>query len=142
MGRSYWFECSRCGYRAQVSGGADDGFNLRVQTIACRECKQLFDAVTWLKVPNENLTGSGLVPLSRRRLKPLIAAQRFKRPPSFEAALNRLLYTGARRFRWLRFKLECPVGKGHKVQSWNEPGRCPRCGLPIDRHGLPYRIWE
>ena len=26
MGRSYWFECSRCGYRAKASGRLDRDF--------------------------------------------------------------------------------------------------------------------
>jgi transcription elongation factor Elf1 len=50
MGRSYWFECARCGYRAKVSGRVDRGFNFFVQTIVCRDCKELYDAVTRIKV--------------------------------------------------------------------------------------------
>ncbi len=46
MGRSYWFECPKCGYRAQVSGRSDRGFTFCVQTVACRDCRELFDAVT------------------------------------------------------------------------------------------------
>jgi hypothetical protein len=50
MGRSFWFECSRCGYRATVSGGADRGRDLFVQTISCRDCRKLYDAVTRLRI--------------------------------------------------------------------------------------------
>ena len=53
MGRSYWFECVRCGYRAKVSGGSDRGLNVFVQTVVCRECKELFDAVTKLRLPDQ-----------------------------------------------------------------------------------------
>jgi hypothetical protein len=30
MGRSYWFECPKCGYRAKVSGRADRGLSFFV----------------------------------------------------------------------------------------------------------------
>ena len=53
MGRSYWFECPKCGYRARVSGRADQGLSFVVQTILCCDCRELYDAVTRLKVPDE-----------------------------------------------------------------------------------------
>ena len=53
MGRSYWFECPKCGYRAKVSGRADQGLTFFVQTILCCDCRELYDAVTRLKVPDE-----------------------------------------------------------------------------------------
>ena len=54
MGRSYWFECPKCGYRAKVSGRADRGLSFFVQTILCRDCRELYDAVTRLRVPDES----------------------------------------------------------------------------------------
>src|ERR1700674_5874389 len=54
MGRSYWFECPRCGYRAKVSGRADRGFNFSVQSIVCRDCKELYDAVTRARIPDQS----------------------------------------------------------------------------------------
>ena len=53
MGRSYWFECVKCGYRAKVSGRADRGLNFFVQTILCRDCRELYDAITRVKIPDE-----------------------------------------------------------------------------------------
>ena len=53
MGRSYCFECPTCGYRAKVSGRADRGLTFFVQTILCLDCRQLYDAVTRLRVPDE-----------------------------------------------------------------------------------------
>ena len=44
-------ECTRCGYRATVAGGAAQGPHLAVQTIHCLDCRELHDAVTELKVP-------------------------------------------------------------------------------------------
>ena len=140
MGRSYWFECSRCGYRARVSGRADRAFGFFVQTIVCRDCKELYDAVTRVKVPDESglrgkLSGSRLAGFSRPR--PAMSA-----PPQFDAVLNRLPYRGIKRFRWIQFKIQCPVSAIHRVQAWNEPDKCPRCGAYLERNALPYRIWD
>ena len=140
MGRSYWFECSRCGYRTKVSGRADRGLNFFVQTITCRDCKELYDAVTRLRVPDESglrpapfgLRGTGT---NRTRLA-------MTSPPRFETVLNRLPYRGIKRFRWVQFKLQCPLSKIHRVQAWNEPDKCPRCGVYLERNALPYRIWD
>ena len=142
MGRSYWFECVRCGYRAKVSGGSDRGLNVFVQTLVCRECKELFDAVTKLRLPDEargalRNDGPGL-----HRLKPLGRLRAPNRPPSFQAALNRLTYVGVSQFRWVQFSLQCPVSSIHRVRSWNAPDKCPRCGLYMEKNALPYRIWD
>ena len=53
MGRSYWFECAKCGYRAKVSGRADRGITFFVHTILCRDCRELYDAVTRLRLADE-----------------------------------------------------------------------------------------
>jgi len=140
MGRSYWFECSRCGYRTKVSGTADRGLNFFVQTILCRDCRELYDAVTRMKIPEEpevKRRGLGL-----RRSKSPYLKRAASRPPNFQTALNRLLYLGTTDFKWLHFKLECPVSRLHRVQSWNEPDECPRCGAYLEKNALPYRIWE
>jgi hypothetical protein len=140
MGRSYWFECSRCGYRTKVSGRADRGFGFFVQTIVCRDCKELYDAVTRVRVPDESgpratFVGSGAVGFTRPR--PALAA-----PPRFEAVLNRLPYRGIKRFRWVQFKIQCPVSAFHRVHVWNELDKCPRCGVYLERNALAYRIWD
>ena len=140
MGRSYWFECPKCGYRAKVSGRADRGFNFFVQSIVCRDCKELYDAVTRVRTPEEPNAlgnGSGIRRPNSPRLRSVLA-----RPPSFQSVLNRLPYQGVKRFRWLQFKLQCPVSPLHRVESWNEPDKCPRCGIFLEKDGLPYRIWE
>ncbi len=63
-------------------------------------------------------------------------------PPTFESVLNRLDYTGVKHFRWVHFKPQCPVSPIHRIQIWNEPVKCPRCGLYLEKNALPYRIWE
>jgi hypothetical protein len=142
MGRSYLFECPRCGYRAKVSGKPDRGLDLFVQTILCHDCKDLHDAVIKLRIPDESalsLPRPGLGLKSRRPGNPQRVANR---PPSLDAALNRLLYRGIKRFKWIQFKLQCPVSPVHRVQDWTDPGKCPRCGIYLEKSALPYRIWD
>lgn len=140
MGRSYWFECPRCGYRTKVSGGADRGVSLFVQTILCRECRELYDAVTRLRIPHEPGERGPLMGWGRARL------QGWRRtpstPPSFQTALNRFPVPPASHSRWFQFKLQCPVSPLHRVEAWNEPDRCPRCGAYLEKNALPFRIWE
>jgi hypothetical protein len=140
MGRSYWFECSKCGYRAKVSGRADRGLHLFVQTISCRDCRNLYDAVIRLRVAPDSIENRNKP--GPPRLQSLTERVRTGPAPAFEAALNRLLYTGGRRSRWLQFALQCPVSPLHRVDPWNEPGKCPRCGLLIEKSALPFRIWD
>jgi hypothetical protein len=140
MGRSYWFECSKCGYRAKVSGRADRGLSFFVQTILCRDCRELYDAVIKLRVPNElsGLVAAGL-PGNARRPGPL---PNMARPPTFQAVLNRLLLKGVKRSRWLPFKPQCPVSSLHRIRSWNDPDHCPKCGVFLEKSALPYRLWD
>ena len=140
MGRSYWFECPRCGYRANVSGRADRGWNLFVQTILCRDCKELYDAVTRLRVSGESAASECLAGWRRANASRLRRAA--DAPPSFQSALNCLPVAAATQPQWLPFKLQCPVSARHRVQAWNEPDRCPRCGNYLEKNALPFRIWE
>ena len=137
MGRTYLFECNRCGYRAKVSGGEDRGFHFAVQTIVCTECKELYDAVTEMKVP-------GVPVLTRWKLKAsrLDAARAPTTPPTFHAALNRLMFPGVKRFRWLHFKAACPVAAHHRIKTWEQPGKCPKCGYFLECNPVPFRRWE
>jgi hypothetical protein len=140
MGSSYWFECPRCGYRARVSGRADQGLHLFVQTILCRDCRELYDAVTQLRVPEQAVAPKRVDGVSRA--KSLSMRRRLNEPPSFQAALNRLARLGTKAWRWLEFELQCPVSALHRVQAWNDPGRCPKCGVYLEKNALPFRIWE
>jgi hypothetical protein len=140
MGRSYWFECARCGYRATVSGRADRGLDFFVQTILCRDCKTLYDAVTRLRFPD--LTATEPLRPALRRPKRLSLLRPPPKAPSFQAALNRLPHAGVRQFRWVKFQLQCPVSSTHRVETWNDPDKCPRCGLYLEKNVLPFRIWD
>jgi ribosomal protein S27AE len=136
MGKSYWFECGKCGYRAKVAGRADRGLNLAVQTILCQDCKELYDAVVQVRV----LAGSR--PALHGLLSSTGANRESKRPPSFLWASNRLQYTGAKFSDWLKFRPQCPGSRLHKVRVWNDPDRCPRCGAYLEKNALAYRIWD
>jgi hypothetical protein len=136
MGRSYLFECPKCSYQASVSGGADSGFEFSVQTTACRDCKTLFDSVVRLRVPDPGpKIPSEFQRLRWRKAQPEI-------PPSLETVLNRLLPVGLRNFKWIAFKIRCPVSVAHRVQVWKEPGKCPRCGTYMEKNALPFRHWD
>jgi hypothetical protein len=139
MGRSYLFECARCGYKAKVSGRADHGYDFSVQTILCRDCKTLYDAVIRLKVLDDvGLKSFPGNPANRlRKTRPASETA-----PALDVVLNRLPLPGAKRFKWLQFKIRCPVSSVHKVQTWDEPGRCPRCGIYLEKNALPFRMWE
>ena len=154
MGRTHWFECGKCGYRARVSGRADRGLNFFVQTIVCRDCRQLYDAITRirlpdpLRAPNPRSLGVQANGNARPAKVPLLQP-RFPLttpppplPPTFQAMLNRLPYRGIRYFKWINYRPQCPIAAWHRVSEWTEPGKCPRCGLHMERNAIPYRIWE
>lgn len=130
MGRSYLFECPKCTYKTTVSGGVDHGQDCTVQTIACRDCRKLFDAIIRLRV------------LSSTKSSKLQGENFPTTPPPFEEVVSRLPLPKSRGFRWFDFKPQCPVSKSHRVEVWNNPGKCPVCGSFLERDGLPFRLWE
>ena len=142
MGRTNLFECPKCGYRAKVSGGADRGYHFAVQTIVCRECKELHDAVTELRIavarPAVLPAGTALL----RRQEPAGVRKKANSPPTFQSALSRLLLAGAKQYRWLSFDAACPISPRHRIQKWNWPGKCPKCGLFLEQSAIPFRVWD
>ena len=122
MGRTYLFECSKCGYHARVAGGAGEGIHFAIHTIACGDCKALYDAVVRFK------------PSARQSENPPPV------PPAFAALWNRLPPRGASL--WLKFKPVCPVSVRHRVRLWKQPDKCPRCGNFMDTGALAFRIWD
>jgi len=121
MGRIYLFECSKCGYRARVSGGADRGRHVAIQTIFCADCKELYDAVIEFR------------PSSQRETNP-------KTAPRFAALLNRLPPRGGRR--WVKLKPACPTSVRHRIRLWKPPDKCPRCGAFLESGAIPFRRWD
>lgn len=127
MGRTYHFECPHCFYRAKVSGGTDSGNHCEVQTVVCRQCRELFDVFTKLRQPAEaagrKVRFQGFL---RSEIPPVILHES---PPR-------------RRLVWRKFPPACPVDAKHPVEVWQDPGRCPRCGNFMEKNGLPFRLWD
>ncbi len=140
MGRTYYFECSRCGHRAKVCGRTDRGLDFYIETILCRDCKRLYDAVTRLRVPQNSSPAAHKDLRSIRKTIPDPPVP--PKPPTFDSALGRLPQSGYSHFRWARFKLQCPLSPLHRVEPWVEPFKCPQCGLDMQKNVLPYRIWD
>ena len=135
MGRSYLFECPKCAYRAKVSGGADRGLHFAVQTVLCVECKELFDAVTGLKLPAPK-------PAPLNAGARIRAPKALSPPPAFSTVANCLPPAGVRRLVWVSFAPACPVSARHRVREWNQPGKCPRCGIFLEPSAIPFRLWD
>jgi hypothetical protein len=133
MGKTFRFQCSRCHYHADISGGTDSGVNCDVQTIRCHECRELFDVFT--RVRRE----TGRRPPARK----FSAPARVEIPP---VILRDSLFAPKRavprQFEWRKMKLACPVSAKHFVEAWKHPGHCPRCHAFMEQEGLPLRVWE
>jgi len=139
MGRTYLFECAKCGYRATVAGGVEQGPHLVVQTIHCLDCRELHDAVTELKV----LASAPEKP-QRWKLKPtpFDSGPSDEKPPAFATALNYLVVGSGKHFRWIKYKPACPVAARHRIRVWKQPGKCPKCGVFLDGSGTPFKVWD
>lgn len=127
MGRTYHFACPLCHYRADISGGTDSGVHCEVQTVTCRECRELYDVFI------------------RLRRKETDMDKKPKFPGFFKPEIPPVILrdgSAQRRLIWQTFLPTCPVNPKHKVESWKDPGRCPRCGSFMEKSGLPYRHWD
>jgi hypothetical protein len=124
MGRVYAFICPHCQYRANVSGGTEQGYHCVTQTIVCLDCKTLHDVSLRVRVPEKSPGPKRLLPDPSAHLPPMLL---FGQPP---------------RTQWLKLTPRCPAFPGHRIAPWTAPGKCPRCGIYLERAALPYRIWE
>jgi len=122
MGQTHLFECSKCGYTARVAGGTEEGEHFTVQTIACADCKALYDAVVQAKTS-----------LPQR-------SHPSKNAPKFATVLNRLPPRGAHP--WLKFKPACPVSARHRIRGWKPPDKCPKCGSFLEQSAVSFRVWD
>jgi hypothetical protein len=108
-----------------------------VQTIACLDCRELYDVYTRL----------------HRYEPPIGPMPRFKQPPAIPPAV--LVEQPTRHFDgsprpaatlppliWEDIKLVCPRSTKHRVEAWRDPGRCPRCGVYLEKNGFPWRLWD
>jgi hypothetical protein len=133
VGRTFHYQCTQCRYRARISGGTDSGRDCDVQTIICRECRELFDVFTRVRrVAGQNESAKNFSAFVRVEIPPVI----------LQHSLFAQKRAAPRRFEWQKIKLECPVAAKHFVEAWKDPGRCPRCHAFMEAEGLPFRVWE
>ena len=132
VGRTYIFECPQCQYRATVSGGADSGVHCAIQTVVCRDCRDLFDVFTRQRRRVDAVEVIKFPSFYRPEIPPVILRDSSVNPKRGQPCP----------LEWRTFKLACPVGSKHFVEPWNNPGRCPRCGNFMGKNGLPLRLWD
>jgi len=126
MGRTYHFECPLCHYRADLSGGTDGGVHCQVQTVTCRDCRELYDVFTKLRRRADDPGKPPKFPGFFRPEIPPVILRDGKNP----------------RLIWQKFVPSCPVEAKHSVEAWNDPGRCPRCGNFMEKSGIAFRLWD
>jgi len=133
MGRTFHYQCTQCQYHADLSGGADSGLDCDVQTILCRDCRELFDVFTRVRrVAGRKEFVRNFSAITRPEIPPVILRDSlFARKPA-----------EPRQFEWQKIKLACPVAAKHFVETWKHPSRCPRCHAFMEQEGLPFRVWE
>lgn len=105
-----------------------------VQTIKCRDCRELYDVPTRLRrrEPENEIISGKFLKILRPELPPSVL-----RNGSFHQ-----LNSPVAPLVWQEFKLACPLRANHFVEPWNDPGRCPRCGNFMEKNGWPFRLWE
>jgi hypothetical protein len=132
VGKTYLFECPQCQYRAHISGGADGGLHCEIQTVICRDCRQLYDV---FKRQRRRADAQDLVRFPgfyRPEIPPTILGDSSVNPsPKRPAPLV-----------WRQSEPACPVNPEHFVEPWKDPGRCPRCGNFMERNGIAFRVWD
>ena len=132
VGRTYIFECPRCQYRAKISGGIDSGVHCEIQTVVCRDCRELFDVFTRQRRHADAVDAIKFPGFYRPEIPPAVLRDSSVNPKR----------TAPRPLVWRKFKLTCPVEAKHFVEAWNDPGRCPRCGNFLEKNGIPFRLWD
>lgn len=132
VGKTYHFECPLCQYQAKISGGADAGLHCEIQTVICRECRQLYDVFIRVRRRAGAVEKVKFPGFFRPEIPPVILRESTSRPGKGQPA----------KLVWQKFDLMCPVDAKHPVEAWKEPGRCPRCGCFMEKGGFPFRNWD
>ena len=130
MGKSFLFECTKCGYRAVAAGGRTEGNDLKVQTIVCKDCRSIYDCVVSLRVDATPQFWKSFAGLPQE-----VA-------PSVQSALARLRLSSIEASEWRECEPACPVDATHRFDLWTAPDRCPRCKAYLEGGGIPYRVWD
>jgi hypothetical protein len=130
MGRTYVFECQECGYCAKVAGGTAEGIEFAVQTIHCVDCRKLQDAVMYAAMPIIDPFVGGQEPKGKSM------------PPPLTKLMTRLPFASRLATRPQKFELACAASPDHRIRVWNQPGKCPQCGVFLERSGFPFAQWD
>jgi hypothetical protein len=132
VGKTYLFECPQCHYRVKISGGTDSGRHCEIQTVICRDCRELYDVFLRQRRRADAVDRVRFPGFYRPDIPPVVLGESSLNPsPKPLATLV-----------WRETELLCPVEAKHVVESWNDPGRCPRCGNFMERNGFPFRSWD
>lgn len=57
MGELATYQCDKCNYSAQISGGPDMGMMVKTNTYVCQKCKEIVDVITFNVDSEENNVG-------------------------------------------------------------------------------------
>lgn len=131
-----------CHYHARVAGGVEKGVHCAVQTILCRDCRELHDVITRRQAAEgEQPPRPGLRLMETPQIPPLLLVRQPFRMlvPKPARAVCRAMPSP---LQWLDLKAVCPVAAVHRVETWQNPGRCPRCGTYLERNLVPWREWD
>jgi hypothetical protein len=109
MGTTYRFFCNACSYERNVCGRQDSGERYAMATIACTECRELYDVVThWSKSAGESLREREAFAKEHPEV-----GLRDARPVISE---------------FWEAEIVCPKSYKHRWRLWEHPDDCPRCG--------------
>jgi len=147
MGRLYTFECSKCGFIGHVSGGEDRGAVCFTRTMICRDCRELYEIVTHVRL--EQTVPPSAPEVKRRHWQRALsqvilpghahASRQALRQPG---RMMEKLLPGADPTLWVELRMSCPKSSGHAIEPWKDPGPCPRCGTFLDKTLMPFLVWE
>ncbi len=140
MGKTYHFECPHCHYRSRISGGVDEGATCSVQTIVCRDCRELFDVFTRVRRRQQPMTTRRTLMNSEIVIPPALLVEQPVREFSEKTEKSPTI-TPTPTY-WEDQELFCPIAKSHRIEPWRDPGRCPRCVNFMEKNGFPWKLWE
>jgi len=132
VGKTYLFECPVCQYRTQISGGADSGYHCEIQTVICRDCRELYDVFIRQRRWSDSTDRVRFPGFYKPEVPPVVLRRGWQSQTSTPAAS----------LVWYETPPMCPVEAKHFVEAWNDPGRCPRCGNFMEKTGFPFRVWD
>src|SRR5262245_25290193 len=112
-------------------GVVAEGREFAVQTIHCLDCRDLQDAVT-------SVAMSVVLCVDDREFECVWT----NTPPLLPDRMARLPLMGRVNTHWKSFKLACVRTPSHVIRTWNQPDKCPRCGVFLECAAFPFAQWD